>query len=119
MALAFVDGLRRSPAAVTQNPGERHFEIFQRLCRDSGAIGNRVPDAYLAAIAIESNVTGSLRTAASLATRSYVGRIPQIHRLAKRCRIACRAKSSLQQLRSSSGECLTRCSGGDNVEREA
>jgi len=35
-------------------PGPRHWEIFARLCRKIGARGNRVPDAFLAALAIES-----------------------------------------------------------------
>lgn len=35
-------------------PGGRHWEIFTRLCRDSAAAGNLVPDCYLAALAIES-----------------------------------------------------------------
>lgn len=42
-------------------PGPRHWEIFLRLCRDAGARGNLVPDAYIAALAIEAGcelVTG-------------------------------------------------------------
>jgi hypothetical protein len=35
-------------------PGERHWEIFTRLCRGTDAKGNVVPDAYLAALAIEA-----------------------------------------------------------------
>ena len=35
-------------------PGTRHWEIFERLCVTAGAKGNRVADAYLAALAIES-----------------------------------------------------------------
>jgi predicted nucleic acid-binding protein len=35
-------------------PGPRHWKIFVDLCRATGARGNRVPDAYLAALAIES-----------------------------------------------------------------
>jgi uncharacterized protein len=35
-------------------PGQRHWEIFTRLCREANAKGNLVPDAYLAALAIES-----------------------------------------------------------------
>jgi predicted nucleic acid-binding protein len=34
-------------------PGRRHWAIFDRLCREIGAKGNVVPDAYLAAIALE------------------------------------------------------------------
>jgi toxin-antitoxin system PIN domain toxin len=53
-ALAFADALRAAPTAVPVSPGARHWGIFERLCRESGARGNLVPDAYLAALAIES-----------------------------------------------------------------
>jgi hypothetical protein len=32
----------------------RHFEIFIHLSKTAGARGNLIPDAYLAALAIES-----------------------------------------------------------------
>jgi uncharacterized protein len=54
VALAFVDQMRGRPNAVPVVAGERHWEIFVRLCRQAGARGNLVADAYLAAIAIES-----------------------------------------------------------------
>ena len=53
-ALAFADALRSQPNAVIVAPGVRHWEIFGRLCLAAGAKGNLVPDAYLAALAIES-----------------------------------------------------------------
>lgn len=53
-ALAFANGLRALPNAVPVSPGERHWGIFTRLCEGIGARGNLVPDAYLAALAIES-----------------------------------------------------------------
>lgn len=53
-ALAFTHTLRGSELAVSVEPGPRHWEIFERLCRDANARGNLVPDAYLAALAIES-----------------------------------------------------------------
>jgi toxin-antitoxin system PIN domain toxin len=53
-ALAFADALRAAPNAVAIEPGERHWGIFERLCTAAGARGNLVPDAYLAALAIES-----------------------------------------------------------------
>lgn len=53
-ALAFTETLRSSDRAVWIEPGPRHWEIFQRLCRDANGRGNLVPDAYLAALAIES-----------------------------------------------------------------
>jgi uncharacterized protein len=53
-ALAFADALRSQPNAVVVAPGPRHWEIFERLCIAADARGNLVPDAYLAALAIES-----------------------------------------------------------------
>lgn len=53
-ALAFADALRDQPTAVLLGPGPRHWGIFERLCLEAGAKGNLVPDAYLAALAIES-----------------------------------------------------------------
>lgn len=35
-------------------PGERHWEIFAALCAETGVRGNLVPDAWFAALAIES-----------------------------------------------------------------
>lgn len=52
-ALTFADAIRYHPNAVPVHPGPRHWEIFTRLCRDAKAAGNLVPDAYLAALAIE------------------------------------------------------------------
>jgi uncharacterized protein len=54
VVLAFTAGLLAQPNAVTVRPGPRHWDIFTRLCRESGARGNIVADAYLAALAIES-----------------------------------------------------------------
>jgi uncharacterized protein len=53
-SLAFAEQLRESPMYVPIAPGPRHWGIFARLCRTTGARGNLVPDAYLAALAIES-----------------------------------------------------------------
>lgn len=53
-ALEFTERLRASPAAVIVTTGARHWEIFTRLCTAANARGNLVPDAYLAALAIES-----------------------------------------------------------------
>jgi toxin-antitoxin system PIN domain toxin len=54
VALEFVDSIRQRPNCVPIGPGPRHWDIFEGLCRSSAAKGNLVPDAYLAAIAIES-----------------------------------------------------------------
>jgi uncharacterized protein len=53
-ALAFCRDLRQQPNCVRVEPGPRHWEIFVRLCREHGAKGNLVADAYLAALALES-----------------------------------------------------------------
>jgi len=53
-ALAFADEVRGQPHCVPVVPGPRHWGIFGRLCREAGVKGNLVPDAYLAALAIES-----------------------------------------------------------------
>jgi toxin-antitoxin system PIN domain toxin len=53
-ALRFAEVLRDHPNAVAVAPGPRHWQIFAGLCRQSNAKGNQVPDAYLAALAIET-----------------------------------------------------------------
>ncbi len=54
VALAFAAQLRDQPNAVPVGPGPRHWEIFRSLCLAHAVRGNLVPDAYLAAMAIES-----------------------------------------------------------------
>jgi len=53
-ALLFMEMLRELPNAVRIEPGPNHWEIFTRLCRNGGIKGNLVPDAWFAALAIES-----------------------------------------------------------------
>jgi uncharacterized protein len=53
-AFTFAQAIRSQPNAVPISPGPRHWDIFKRLCEGSGVKGNLVPDAYLAALAIES-----------------------------------------------------------------
>ena len=53
-ALAIAAAIREHPNVTILRPGPRHWEIFARLCRDANARGNAVPDAYHAALAIES-----------------------------------------------------------------
>ncbi len=54
MAREFVRSLRASPQATAIRPGARHFEIFLELCESLDLQGNHIPDAYHAALAIES-----------------------------------------------------------------
>jgi uncharacterized protein len=53
-ALTFAAELREQPNCVIISPGPRHWDIFVDLCQKVNARGNLVPDAYLAALAIES-----------------------------------------------------------------
>ncbi len=53
-AFAFCNSLLEAPNATAITPQERHWSIFQTLCHRSKATGNLVPDAWLAALAIES-----------------------------------------------------------------
>ena len=53
-ALAFVQDVRDQPNCVIIAPGLRHWIIFENLCKNANVKGNLVPDAYLAAMAIES-----------------------------------------------------------------
>ncbi|MBI4492955.1 MAG: type II toxin-antitoxin system VapC family toxin [Chloroflexi bacterium] len=53
-ALAFARAIRSQPNAVPIAPGPRHWPIFESLCEATRAKGNLIPDAYLAALAIES-----------------------------------------------------------------
>lgn len=53
-ALAFARAHRQRANAVPVAPGARHWDIFTRLCVQADAKGNLVPDAWLAALAIEN-----------------------------------------------------------------
>jgi hypothetical protein len=53
-ALAFVEVLRERPHRVSLTPGPRHWSIFTELCSSARTRGNLVPDAWLAALAIEA-----------------------------------------------------------------
>lgn len=55
--LAFCDAVLAAPAATPVRPGPRLWTIFAELCRSTGARANVVPDAYLAALAIEQGAT--------------------------------------------------------------
>jgi toxin-antitoxin system PIN domain toxin len=52
-AFGFGDDLLNQPHCQIVEPGERHWRIFQRLCRESNTVGRRVTDAWYAAVAIE------------------------------------------------------------------
>jgi hypothetical protein len=56
-ALSFVAALRASPAVRWQHAGPRQWEIADRLIRELGLSGDEVPDAYLAAAALDLGAT--------------------------------------------------------------
>jgi uncharacterized protein len=52
-ALEFVRALLAGPNARLLEPGRAHMDEFLRLVQMAGVHGNAIPDAYLAALAIE------------------------------------------------------------------
>lgn len=52
--IGFCDILPSPSNCVAIQPGDRHWEIFKRPCKEADARGNLVPDAWFAALAIES-----------------------------------------------------------------
>ena len=52
-AFTFCDYLLGRRSCQIVEPGERHWEIFERLCRETDTRGARVNDAWFAALAIE------------------------------------------------------------------
>ena len=52
-AFAFCENLRAQPHCQVVDPGERHWDIFKRLCLETDTRGPRVTDAWFAALAIE------------------------------------------------------------------
>lgn len=52
--LAFCNVILECPNATLILPQERHWSIFQTLCVNCKVTGNLVPDAWFAALAIES-----------------------------------------------------------------
>ncbi len=53
-ALIFVEQIRKQPNCVIISTQQRHWEIFTSLCVEANAKGNLIPDAYFAALAIET-----------------------------------------------------------------
>lgn len=49
----FCDYLISQPHCQLIEPGERHWDIFKRLCIETGTRGPRVSDVWYAALAIE------------------------------------------------------------------
>ncbi len=54
-ALHFIKQITSSPNAIKLLPRDRHWKIFEDLVKSTRAKGNFIPDAYHAALAIESS----------------------------------------------------------------
>lgn len=52
-ALIYVRALQNHPRVAPLRAGAGHWRIFAQLCERSHATGNRIPDAFHAALAIE------------------------------------------------------------------
>jgi toxin-antitoxin system PIN domain toxin len=52
-AFGFCEDLLSQPHCQIIEPGERHWDIFKRLCIETDTRGSRVMDAWYAALAIE------------------------------------------------------------------
>ena len=68
---SFIDELADRPNARVIHPGPLHLEIFEDLCRRSGATAKLVADAQHAAVAIEHGCT-------LITTDSYFDRFPDL-----------------------------------------
>nr|WP_306255211.1 TA system VapC family ribonuclease toxin [Ornithinimicrobium cryptoxanthini] len=73
-ALDFADALLAAPATTVVRPGGHHWRLFSDLARTYDLRGNHIPDAYLAALAMEH--------AATFVTRDRrIGRFPGLRML--------------------------------------
>lgn len=53
-AIEFTEVLLKQPNCVRVNPGQRQWPLFLELVQATGAVGNAISDAWLAALAMES-----------------------------------------------------------------
>lgn len=56
-AFEFLDSVCAQPNHVLLTPGPRHLELLRLVCEEADATGDLVPDAVLAAIALEHGCT--------------------------------------------------------------
>jgi len=54
---AFIDAVVSQPTFVWAEPGPRHLDLLRRACEESGSFANLIPDAVLAALAVEHGAT--------------------------------------------------------------
>ena len=52
-AFRYLHALRSQPGHVTLGPGPGHLDLLERLCAESDAVGDLIPDAQIAALAVE------------------------------------------------------------------
>jgi uncharacterized protein len=52
-AFAFIEATRNQPHHLLIGPGPRHLTLLRELCEEADASGDLIPDAVLAAIAVE------------------------------------------------------------------
>lgn len=57
VAFRFMMALRAHPSHVLAEPGRRHLELLEQVCLGADATGDLVPDAVLAALALEHACT--------------------------------------------------------------
>ena len=62
-ALAVIDALRQTPGCRLLAAGDRHWDLFRRMCEIARATGKRVGDARHAALAVEHGCTWVTRDA--------------------------------------------------------
>lgn len=56
-AFDFIDAVRAQPAHLDVGPGPRHLELLRQVCDEADADGDLVPDAVIAALALEHGCT--------------------------------------------------------------
>jgi len=56
-AFAFLDATTRQPHHLLLGPGPRHLTLLRAQCEEADARGDLVPDAVLAALAVEHGCT--------------------------------------------------------------
>lgn len=52
-AFAFIEATCGQPLHLSVDPGPRHLTLLRRLCDEADASGDLVPDAVIAAVAVE------------------------------------------------------------------
>ncbi len=54
-AFAFLHAVTEQPHHLLTAPSTRHLAVLERLCAEAAAVGDLVPDAVIAAVAVEHN----------------------------------------------------------------